>query len=223
MVVHGLAILLMAVFIGGCASLGAGNLTMRGSKAEAIPPTKINSISAIPTGQSTYHYKIDIYPGLDDKFDPNPKLTLAEYNQISQLDWYCAKRVDELGGRFQVMLKQGVTYGILQGILGTAGAMIGFGSSIRPSEYLAYIGMTGLGGGLASGTITYDMMLNVAHGYCMTSQVYKADELEGKLKRITIVPLYTGNADLPSVSNAPAPTYSRAREEGFVPPPPLVR
>lgn len=204
----------------GCASLGAGNVTMRNTRAEGTPPARVNSVDAVPVAQSTYHYKVDIYPGLDENFNPDPKLTLAEYNQISQLDWYCAKRVDELSGEFQEMMKQGITYGILEGVLGMFGMMIGFNPVAHPGAYLSYIGLTAAGGGLASGKVTFEETLNVAHGYCMTNMAYKADELEGKLRRVTFTPLYVGSAKLPTVSGASAPTYQNQKwSGGFIPPP----
>lgn len=193
---------------------------MRGGPAEASPPSRANDVSAVSEGQFTHHYRVDIYPGLDENFDPDPKLTLTEYNQLAQLDWYCSKKVGDLEGEIKEMLKQGGIYGGFQGLLGALGARIGFGSAIHPVDYLAYIGMTGLGGGLGSGKITFETMLNVAHGYCMTGMVYKADELEWKLRRIFIVPLHAGKSKLPGVSDAPAPGYSGARSGGFTPPPP---
>jgi hypothetical protein len=66
------------------------------------------------------------------------------------------------------------------------------------------------------------MALNVAHGYCMTGMVYKADRLEGKMSRLQITPLYVGNAKLPVVSDAPAPTFQKKTTGGgeFIPLPP---
>lgn len=218
------------LFLNACQTsplIRAGNMTMRGTKAEASPPARVESVKALPSGknaQSTYHYKVDIYPGLDENFDPNPRLTLAEYNQLVQLDWYCAKKVDELSGQFGEMSKQGLTYGAFQGVLGALGAKLAFGGVINAVDYLAYIGMTGLGGGLAGGKITYDAALNIAHGYCMTANVYKADELEGKLRRITITPILSGKAKLPEVSEVPAPMYKNNGGNGkSVPPPPPPR
>lgn len=214
------AVLTIAILLAACAEMPSDGKTMRGGPPEATMPALPKTVAEVPAGQKTYHYKVDIYPGLDENYDPDPKLTLVEYRQIAQLDHFCAKRVDDLSGQLKEMLKQGGLYGGLQGIFGAMGAKLGFGSLIRPMEYLTYIALTGFGGGLASGKITYDMMLAVAHGYCMTGMVYKADRLEGKLARIFITPLYTGEAKVPEVSDKPAPTYLRGSGERFIPPPP---
>lgn len=211
--------ILATLALGACATMNETGYTVRGGPAEADPPQPVKTIAEVPANQSTYHYQVDIYPGLDEKFDPNPKLTLAEHNQLTQLDWYCAKKVGDLEGEFKEMMKQAGIYGVLQGVMGAIGTQLAFGRMVGPLDYLAYIGFTGAGGGLGSGKITYQTMLNVAHGYCMTSMVYKADELEGKLRRITIVPLYTGKAKRLEVSDAPAPTYPE-RGSRFLPPPP---
>ena len=204
----GLGVVILVAMLAGCAELGSGNLRDARRKAEAVPPTRVASVSQVPVDQSTYHYKVNIYPGLDERFNPNPKLTLQEYNELGQLDWYCAKQVDELSGEFQEMLKQGVALGVLEGVFGAIGYRLGFGNLIKPSDYFAAIGLTGFGGGLANGWITYRLMLNTAHGYCMTGMVYKADELEGKLRRVFITPLYVGKAKLPHVSTEKPPQFS---------------
>lgn len=197
---------------------GVGGITMDGKKAGANPPAPIQSLDEVPKDQSTYHYKAFIYPGLDENFDPHPTLTLRELNQLRKLDWYCADQVNGISGRYREMAKQGMTNAVLQGIFGMLGAMAGFGSLIHPDDYLKYVGVTGFGGGLANGTITFDTALNVAHGYCMTGMVYKADELEGKLSRLFIVPFYVGKADLPPASDKAAPNYP-ARNRFLAPPP----
>lgn len=194
--------------------------TIRGTQAEERPPQAVKTVSEIPAAQSSYHYVVLIYPGLDENFDPDPKLVLTEYNQISQLDWYCAKNVDRVKGQAEEMLKQGGTYGGFQGILGALGYQLGFGSLIKPMDYLIAIGLTGVGGGLGSGKITFDMALNTLHGYCMTGMVYKADALEGKLSRVFISPLYTGSAKIPEVTDKVVPTYPARNKAGYVPPPP---
>ncbi len=209
--------ILAMLAVSACSTINETGYTMRGKPAEASPPSRVNTVSAVPESQSTYHYKVDIYPGLDENFDPDPKLTLTEYNQLTQLDWYCARKVGDMEGEMKEMLKQGVTYGGFQGFLGALGAKMAFGSLIQPVDYLIYIGMTGLGGGLGSGKITFEMALNVAHGYCMTGMTYKADELEGKLRRIFIVPVYTGKARLPAVSEKPAPTYKLRSKKDISP------
>jgi len=203
---HGLAVLAMLT-LGACATMNDTGRTMDGKPAGATPPKTVKTMADVPANQSTYHYEILIYPGTGDQFNPDPKLTLTEFSDISKFDWYCAREVSRLEGQFKEMVKQGGTYGAFQGSLGAIGARLAFGNLIRPLEYLQYMGMSGVGGGLASGVITYEQTLNVAHGYCMTGMVYKADELEGKLRRIFIVPLYAGSAKRPAVSEAPAPTY----------------
>lgn len=235
-VLAAIAALLLGM-LGGCASVNTTGYTMRGAPPEDTPPALATSVTVeepppppveapppppaknVADGVSTYHYMVNIYPGVGDKFDPNPTLTLDEFNQLGQLDWYCARQVENLKGQAREMTKQAGLYGALQGILGAAGYALGFGSIIEPERYLAAIGLTAAGGGLASGKITFDTTLNVAHGYCMTGMVYKADELEGKLKRIFIVPIYTGQAKLPEVSDKPAPTFTREGGDSAPPPP----
>ncbi|MFA5998053.1 MAG: hypothetical protein WC814_01545 [Candidatus Paceibacterota bacterium] len=190
---------------------------MRGGAAEATPPKITTTAAEVPAKQFTSRYKVLIYPGSGANFNPDPKLTPEEYTAISQFDWYCAKKAGEMEGEFNEMLKQGSTYGGFQGSLGALGYRLGFGSLIQPVDYLIAIGLTAFGGGLGSGKITWETAVAVLQGYCMTGMVYKADELEGKLKRIWIAPLYVGGALLPEVSDAPEPTYSRM-QRGYLPP-----
>lgn len=222
------AVIFIALSLNACSTMIERPTTMGGKPAAKDPPALYKSAADIPKGQSSYHWMPIIYPGLGEKFNPRPKLTLKEYNYLYQLDWYCADQTDKIRSLYaEEMGKQGLTYGAFQGILGTVGAMVGFGSAIQPAQYLSYIGFTGLGGGLASGKITVDMALSVAHGYCMTGMVYKADEIDGQLKRIFIVPLYTGHVPLPEVSDQPAPkgngsskVTKPAAKKSFVPAPP---
>jgi hypothetical protein len=201
--------LILTAMLAGCAELGSGNLTMRGVPAEKMPPARVASVSEVPKGLSTYRYMTSIYPGLDENFNPDPKLTLTEWNEIAQFDWYATKETERLRGEFQEMLKQGVTLGVLEGILGAIGYRLGFGALIKPGDYFTAIGLTAAGGGLASGKIMADEVLSITHGYIMMLLVQKAGELEGKLRRIMIIPLFIGRASLPQVSDAPAPEYSR--------------
>lgn len=217
---YGVAVLAI-LFLNACASTGTGNLTMRGMKAESVPPATAAKVGDVKAGQFTHDYWVIVYPGVGEKFNPNPRLTLTEYNHLVQLDWYCTKGVsEEFEGKGEEMIRQAITYGSFQGILGALGARLAFGPMIGAADYLAYIGMTGVGGGLGSGKITYEMALSVAHGYCMTLMTYKADRLEGALGRIAISPVYTGKARVPSVSDAPAPSYPNAGRAGAVLPPP---
>ena len=210
----------IALMASGCASLSAGNVTMRNTKAEDTPPARVSTISGVPADQSTYHYKVTVYPGLDENFDPNPKICLAEYNQLVQLDWFCAKEVDQLAGEFQEIATQAIAYGVVDGLMTMIGMKLGFNLE-HVGGYFTYGGLAGAGGGAVNGWITYRETLNVAHGYCMTGMLQKAAELEGKLRRITVTPLYVGNAKLPTVSAAPVPTYPKQNKDGgsFLPPP----
>ncbi len=173
---------------------------------------------AIEEGEenTSFHYQVIIYPGLDENFDPNPTLTLAELNQLKQLDEYCAvQTVEALAGLPKEMFRQGITFGLLNAIFGSLGAELAFGSTINPREYFEYFGMAGVGNGTASGINTYQQMENVVQGYCMTGMVYKADELEGKLRRIFIVPMYVGNAEMPEVGDKPAPNFRGGSATSF--------
>ncbi|OGG76342.1 hypothetical protein A2950_01565 [Candidatus Kaiserbacteria bacterium RIFCSPLOWO2_01_FULL_55_19] len=191
--------------------------TMRGQPAEENPPKAIAAVAEVPASQFTSRYKVVIYPGSEEKFNPKPSLTLKEFNILSQFDWYCAKQASEMEGELQEMLKQGATYGGFQGVFGALGYKLGFGSLINPGDYLIAIGLTAFGGGLGSGKITFETAMAVLQGYCVTGMVYKADQLEGKLSRLWIVPLYTGGARVPAVSNRPAPTYSDTRGRRIAP------
>ncbi|HUY05177.1 MAG TPA: hypothetical protein VMV62_00420 [Candidatus Paceibacterota bacterium] len=207
------------LLLGACSSM-SGPTTIGGQPAGPTPPEFTGTASGVPVGLSTYAYQVTVYPGLDGKFDPDPKLTYQEYTEIRQLDWYCARRTDQISGRAKEMWKQAGMYGGFEGVLGTIGALWGFPGASAGS-YLKYIGATGAGGGLASGSMTFEATLNVAHGYCMTQMVYKSDELEHKLQRISIIPLYTGQAKLPLVTDGPAPAYVWSQKTStFLPPPP---
>ena len=212
--------LVAMLFLGACSTMKAGDVTMRGGPAEAEPPKTIALASGVPHDLRTYHYTVTIYPGVGKNFNPNPKLTLDEYNMLSQLDWYCARKTNEIDGKLAEMGKQGLTYGLFEGVLGALGYQWGFGSMIHPMAYFKAIGLTAAGGGLASGKITMDMALNVVHGYCMTGMVYKADEIENQLTRIFIAPFYAGTAKLSEVSDASAPTFPATGNRKFLLPPP---
>ena len=212
------ASLMLAVAVAGCASPLGEPVTMRGETAEAPPPKPVANAAAVPLKLNTHRYKINIYPGLDEKFDPNPTLTPTEFNELSQLDYYCTLQTEKIRGRLEEVVHSGFKYGAFEGVLGMLGTMLGFGSHVHPLAYLAYIGLTGAGGGMANGEDKFEMVLAVAQGYCMTGMVYKADELERKLRRIFITPFYAGEADLPKVSDKPAPTYPNASD---VAPPPM--
>lgn len=215
---RGFAVLATLLVVAGCASTGTGNLTMRGTKAEATPPAP--ATSSTQARGASHDYVVTIYPGVGQNFNPNPRMTLDEYNQLAQLDWYCTKKIEELSGTGNEMFRQGATYGGFQGFLGALGARLAFGSAISATDYLIYIGATGLGGGLGSGKISAEMARSVAHGYCMTGMIYKADQLEGKLSRLFVIPVYTGKAPIPAVSDAPAPQFPRTDRGGYTSPPP---
>lgn len=214
MKLFGLAIVAMFA-MNGCATVTPQ--TIRGKAAEAAPPQATKKAVEVPKNQFTSRYKVVVYPGSEEKFNPNPSLTLQEYNILSQFDWYCAKQAGEMEGELKEMLKQGATYGGFQGVFGALGYKLGFGSLINPGEYLIAIGLTAFGGGLGSGKITFETAVAVLQGYCVTGMVYKADQLEGKLSRLWIVPLYTGGARVPAVSNTPAPVYSDTRSRRIAP------
>ena len=214
---QGLAVLATLLVVAGCVSTGTGNLTMRGGKAEATPPAL--ATRATEAKGETHDYIVTLYPGVGQNFNPNPRMTLDEYNQLAQLDWFCTKKVEELSGTGNEMFRQGATYGGFQGFLGALGARLAFGPAVNAADYLLYIGATGLGGGLGSGKISAEMARSVAHGYCMTGMIYKADQLEGKLSRLFVIPVYTGKAPVPVVSDASAPAYPRTRS-GYIAPPP---
>lgn len=205
----------MIVFLGACTTNPPN--TMRGGPAEAAPPPPVKIAAEVPKNQFTSGYKVIPYPGSGANFNPKPKLTLDEYTILTQFDWYCAVQAGEMEGELKEMLKQGATYGGFQGVLGAIGYRMGFGNMIQPGDYLVAIGLTAFGGGLGSGKITFETAMAVLQGYCMTGMVYKADELEGKLKRLWIVPLYTGGARLPTVSDTPEPTYPDAQRGGIFP------
>ena len=211
-----LAILLAA----GCASTGTGNLAIGSKAAGDKPPAAVAAVKDVPAGQFSHDYLVTIYPGLGKDFNPDPKLTLEEYNQLVQLDWYCTRQIDQFSGKPEEMVRQGLTYGGLEGFLGALGARLAFGPAVHAADYLIYIGATAGGGGLGSGKITYEMAMAVAHGYCMTGMVYKADELDRKLRRLFVVPVYTGKAKVPAVSDATEPRYPGARSGDFIPAPP---
>lgn len=210
--------ILTVIALGACSSVSQIKM-MDGGVASLDAPPKAVKTAEVPEQQFTQHYKVLIYPGLDDKYDPNPKLPILQYNQLRQIDHYCALQVKDLEGEIREMLKQGGTYAVLEGILGSLGAKAAFGSMIRPLEYVQYIGATALGGGLASGKITYDQTVAMAHGYCVTLTAYKADELEGKLRNISIIPLYSGGAKRPAVTDELPPVYTKGNA-GFLAPPP---
>ncbi len=222
------AVIFIALSLNACSTMIERPTTMGGKPAPEAPPALYKSTADIPKGQSSYHWMPIIYPGVGEKFNPRPKLTLKEYNYLGQLDWYCADKVDALRPLFiEEMGKQGLTYGFLEAIIGGLGANLAFGPAAPFGKYATYIGLTAGAGGLASGKLTVDMALSVAHGYCMTGMVYKADEIDGELKRIFIVPLYTGHVPLPEVSNDPAPkakgpskVKKATSQKSFVPAPP---
>lgn len=215
---YGLAVLAV-LFLGACASTGTNNLAIGSKEPGVVPPAPVAKAADVPAGQYSHDYWVLVYPGLR-KFDPNPRLTLEEYNQLVQLDWYCTKKVkEEFQGKAEEMVRQGLNYGALQGLFGGIAARLAFGPVIDAGQYLAYIGGAGFGGGLASGKVTYEMALSVAHGYCMTLMTYKADQLEGALSRIGVSPVYTGKAKIPVVSDEKAPTFSGGRGDRGMPPP----
>lgn len=214
-----IAILAIAILISACSSLSPPN-TMRGGAPEATPPKITTTAAEVPANQFTSRYKVIIYPGSEENFNPDPKLSLQEYNILGQFDWYCAKKAGEMEGELEEMLKQGATYGGFQGVFGALGYRLGFGSLINPGDYLLAIGLTAFGGGLGSGKITFKTAMAVLQGYCVTGMVYKADQLEGKLQRLFVAPLYVGGARVPTVSDTPAPMYRRGTSDRFIPPPP---
>ncbi len=202
--------------------------TMTGAPGGAEPaPIGSVSLADIPLETSTWRYHTVIYPGVtDETFDPNPTLTVEEYNQLKRLDWYCAREAGKFSGAFSEITDTAVLYGVLQGAMGALGSYIGFGGLINPEDYLAQIGFTAAGGGAANGIEKVNYAIAILHGYCMTGMVYKANELEGKLRRIWIIPMSVGEGLLPEVSNRPAPIFRRkgsskpVQEEGTRPPPP---
>lgn len=204
----GLAVFVAGLLLTACASTGDKGLGLTSAPAEPL------------SDGFSHDYIVTIYPGLDEKFDPNPQLTFQEKRQLTQLDIYCTGQLDRFSGMFAEMAKQAIGYGVLEGLLGSLAAKWAFGPAIKAVDYMAYIGGTAAGGGLMSGKITYDMARAVAHGYCMTGMVYKADELDHKLRRIFIVPVYTGKARLPGVSDRRAPDYRNEQQGGFIAPPP---
>lgn len=201
--------------------------TMTGAAGGAEPaPVESVSLADIPLETSTWRYHVIIYPGVTDlTFDPNPTLTTEEYNQLKRLDWYCAREATKFSGAFEEVADTAALYGVLQGVMGALGTYIGFGNLINPEDYLAQIGFTAAGGGAANGVEKVNYAIAILHGYCMTGMVYKANELEGKLRRIWIVPMSVGEGLLPEVSARPAPVFRRksgqpTQEQGTRPPPP---
>lgn len=211
---QGLAVLL-ALLLGACAHVPMGDSSQDGRSLGLVPRAM-----DVPSGETTRDYIVMVYPGVGKNFNPNPKLTLEEHNDIAQLDSYCSAQTERLSGRLKEMAKQGLTYAVLEGLLGSAAARWAFGPAISVAQYFKYIAGTAAGGGLANGTITFDMAKAVTHGYCMTLMTYKADELEGQLKRIGIVPLYTGEAKLPPTGSEPAPKFEHSGREAYLPLPP---
>ena len=203
--------LLACFWLASCSSLNntGRQIEASGSRAAESEPS------------TSFHYKVMIYPGLDENFDPNPKLTFTEFQQLRQLDEYCAVQTREtLAGLPKEMFRQGTIYSILQAVFGTIGAKLAFGSAIEASEYLTYLFGAGFGGGLANGMNTFQLAENVVQGYCMTMMVQKADDLESKLRRIIIVPMYVGSAEMPEVSDNPLPTFSGGSGTTRTTPPP---
>jgi hypothetical protein len=195
-----LALAASAVFLlSGCASLN--------------PPK-----NQAPAAEMTSDYMVLVYQGTGKNFNPNPTITLEEHDDLGNFNKYCTAQAQKLEGRGSEMVSQGALYGALQGVFTAFGARWGFGSMASPNQYFKYAGASGFGGGLANGSITFSEARRMLEGYCRTLMAYKADELEGKLKRIVVAPVYTGSAPMPVVSNAPAPSYPNAGAPRMPPP-----
>ena len=220
-IASGLAVLAALAFLTGCAGMGGGPRDFEGKPLTGTYKP-LEKVEDAPKEAWTNYYAVTLYPGTDENFDPNPTLTLQEWNRLSQFNVYCGLRTKETEGRMKEMLGNGVTYGVFQGIFTALGAAWGFGSAVQAVDYLRYAGVAGFGGGMASGTITHTLALRVFHGYCITMQVYKADRLEGKLSRVSVIPIYSGTVPMPKVSDKPEPTFRRSlgSQQPIAPPPP---
>jgi hypothetical protein len=195
--------------LSACASVEQAHTMGGGTVSDGIPK-RAATASEFPAHAATYGYMVIPYFGTGANFNPDPAVSTEEANDLRQFDYGCAKKADSLRGVAMEYLKRGATYGALEGLLGTAGMMWGFGSAISPAAYLKEIGLTGAGGGLAGADQTVDNALSLVHGYCMTMQVYKADELEGKMRGITVIPTYTLNATMPDVVDGTPRNYPNA-------------
>jgi hypothetical protein len=178
-----------------------------------------NSESTAPPSPISSNFLVTIYPGLGENFNPDPKLTDEELDYLTQLNQSCVIQVGRMHGKLKTMGEHGLTIGALNGIFGAFGANLAFDLSFL--DYLTYIGLNAFGAGTANGKITFDQAVQIAEGYCMTGMVGKAAELDGELRRIFIIPMPVGYADLPEVSDEPAPTFSGGNGTTRTPLPPL--
>lgn len=176
--------------------------TMDNTRAEGtlLPPPPPDKI---PKDTMTRDYALMPYFGLDEHFNPDPWISYPDYKRVRQLDFGCTRQANKLVGRWKEAGKQGVLIGTLEGGLGALGALIGYGSVINPRAYGIALAGAGLGGGIANGLITFDLAGRVIHGYCMTLQIWMAQQNDGKLKRIGAIPAYAGESPLPEVRTVP--------------------
>jgi len=191
-----------AAGLAGCASQKPPPMDSTTADAARSADLSAGKPAAFVLPKLTEGYQVDIYPGLDDKFEIDPQLTPTEFNELGQLDAHCDKTVSKISGRLWQYVKTGGKYAIGEGLGTMLGALIGFGSHINPAAYLAYGALSGLGGGLANADEMYEESMRVAKGYCMTLMIDKADELEQKLTRVVIIPLVAGKGESPIPSDA---------------------
>ena len=209
-----------ALGLTGCSTLSGRAITMNGRVAGDTLPAPIKKVSAVPKLR-THSYAVLIYPGLGKKYNPNPELTLEELNDIRQLDDYCARQADKVHHDLIEAAEHAGTYGFLEALAAWS-YKLGFSFVRHAGGYMTVVGLVGAGGGLANEKVAADEFRDYTQYSCMATETQKADELEKKLRRISIAPTPSGSVELPGVSADPAPRYASGEPNPTMPiaPPP---
>lgn len=192
------------------------------SAALAVSACASGGAVATDGSRGSGNFGVVRYPGLSSVPGSQPaRWSQVEIDQLLELNASCINQLDpQFPNRIAVQVRA-ATENSLLGALG-----IGGGSRFLPGtkieEFGPYGGVAGAFSGAFAGGMSYDTAKAAAIGYCTNLLVAMAQNRDGVLNGISIVPWSSyGRMRLPEATDAPTdPTTSAPRPGMIMPPPP---